>query len=57
MCVCVWMYVCIVVYDRYPVEEVLKRGYVPPRQGVYVERKTVLDGIRQALKNLRDREG
>lgn len=46
-----------VVFDEYPVEEVLKRGSVPPRQGVYVERKTVLDSIRCALNHLKDKEG
>ena len=48
---------CVDVFDEYPVEEVLKRGYVPPRQGVYVDRKRLLEEIREALRHLKDKEG
>ena len=45
------------VFNQYPVEEVLKRGYVPPRQGVYVERKKLLEEVRATLRQLKNSEG
>ena len=47
----------IVTSDKFPVEEVLKRGHIPPRQGVYVERTEMIKKIRSALYNLKDKEG
>ena len=40
-----------------PVAEVLRRGHVPPRQGVYVERKEMTEKIRAELRRLRDSDG
>ena len=51
------MICAIVRCERFPVEEVLKRGHVPPRQGVYVERKEMIEKIRNALYHLKDKEG
>ena len=36
------------------VEEVLKKGHVPPRHAVYVERKTMIKEIRKKLYKLKD---
>ena len=37
--------------------EVLKRGHVPPRYGVYVERKDMTQRIRRELVKLRETDG
>lgn len=42
--------------DSFPMEEVLRRGHVPPRQGVYVERKDLIQKIRKALKEMTDKQ-
>ena len=48
---------CVVVgRDQFPVEEVLKRGHVPPKQGVYVERVELITRIRKALHQLTDHQ-
>ena len=39
------------------VEEVLKRAHVPPRHGVYVERKAMILKIREELYKLKDQDG
>ena len=39
------------------VEDVLKRAHVPPRQGVYVERKVMIQKIRNELYKLKDQDG
>lgn len=39
------------------VEEVLKRAHVPPRHGVYVERKAMIQNIRKELYKLKDQDG
>ena len=39
------------------VDEVLKEGHVPPRHGVYVERKEKIKEIRDALYKLKDKDG
>ena len=39
------------------VEEVLKRGHVPPRHGVYVERKAIIQKIQEELYKLKDQDG
>lgn len=41
----------------YSVEEVLKRAHVPPRQGVYVERKEMIKKIQAELYKLKDTDG
>ncbi len=52
------IYISLAVNSKalFPVEEVLKMGHVPPRQGVYVERKELIEKIRTALSNLRDQK-
>ena len=39
------------------VEEVLKRAHVPPRHGVYVERKEMIERIQTELYRLQDTDG
>ena len=39
------------------VEDVLKRAHVPPRQGVYIERKVMIQKIRNELYKLKDQDG
>ena len=38
-------------------EEVLKRAHVPPRHGVYVERRAMIQKIREELYKLKDQDG
>ena len=39
------------------VDEVLKRAHVPPRHGVYIERKEMIEEIRKQLYKLKDEDG
>ena len=38
-------------------EEVLKRAHVPPRHGVYVERRAMIQKIQEELYKLKDQDG
>jgi hypothetical protein len=44
-------------YNIISVEDVLKRAHVPPRQGVYVERKVMIQKIRNELYKLKEQDG
>lgn len=45
-------------FDLYTsVKEVLKRAHVPPRHGVYVERKEKIKKIQNELYKLKDEDG
>lgn len=39
------------------VEEILKEGYVPPRHGVYIERREKIKEIREKIYKIQDKDG
>ena len=51
------MYMLLSYNNIISVKDVLKRAHVPPRHGVYVERKEMIKKIQKELKKLKDEDG